>query len=100
MIFLLAMSSVAAAPPPLSPKWAPTFETSQPNSGLERLMKIDDSNSAGLRGVPRGPAAAPPPNNAAARELDDGTGGAFGAWFTDEYGLPAYRFTADQTVRG
>ena len=25
-------------------------------------------------------------------------GGAFGTWATDEYGLPLYRFTLDQTV--
>ena len=27
-----------------------------------------------------------------------GDGGAFGEWATDEYGLPVYRFTLDQTV--
>ncbi len=32
------------------------------------------------------------------RPADAGGGGAFGRWGTDEYGLPVYRFTLDQTV--
>ena len=40
-------------------------------------------------------------SNPALAELVDqsgGDGGAFGEWATDEYGLPVYRFTLDQTV--